>query len=390
MMQAQTVVSAIQADRRLYFLCKRAVDITLACLLLLCLSPLLLLIAVLIKLDTPGPVFFVQERVGSRRRTVGGRTVWEIGSFRMIKFRSMVCDADPALHEQYIHAYTSGAADAAEISGSPIYKLVDDPRVTRVGRVLRRTSLDEVPQFFNVLRGEMSLVGPRPILPSQREAYGPAFAKYIQVRPGLTGLWQVQGRNLTSFTERVRLDELVVAQGHSPTQKEAQALIMAGQVLVNEERLDKPGMRVREDSIIRVKGSNIPYVGRGGLKLKAAIDRWAAHGVTIDGCWVRTVQEIDAQVDAWLSGTLPRFWWETADAAFQILGGQALRACAATLARRTDRCHRACRIRCRFRFDGVARPGARSGRADPGTAFRRAAESAASRLLAAAVLGRVA
>ncbi len=206
MMQAQTVVSAIQADRRLYFLCKRAVDITLACLLLLCLSPLLLLIAVLIKLDTPGPVFFVQERVGSRRRTVGGRTVWEIGSFRMIKFRSMVCDADPALHEQYIHAYTSGAADAAEISGSPIYKLVDDPRVTRVGRVLRRISLDEVPQFFNVLRGEMSLVGPRPVPQYEFDDYQDWHKERMAATPGVTGLWQVSGRCANPFDEQMRLD----------------------------------------------------------------------------------------------------------------------------------------------------------------------------------------
>ncbi len=215
MMQAQTVVSAIQADRRLYFLCKRAVDITLACLLLLCLSPLLLLIAVLIKLDTPGPVFFVQERVGSRRRTVGGRTVWEIGSFRMIKFRSMVCDADPALHEQYIHAYTSGAADAAEISGSPIYKLVDDPRVTRVGRVLRRISLDEVPQFFNVLRGEMSLVGPRPVPQYEFDDYQDWHKERMAATPGVTGLWQVSGRCANPFDEQMRLD-IAYVRNQSP------------------------------------------------------------------------------------------------------------------------------------------------------------------------------
>lgn len=215
MMQAQTVVSAIQADRRLYFLCKRAVDITLACLLLLCLSPLLLLIAVLIKLDTPGPVFFVQERVGSRRRTVGGRTVWEIGSFRMIKFRSMVCDADPALHEQYIHAYTSGAADAVELSGSPIYKLVDDPRVTRVGRVLRRTSLDEVPQFFNVLRGEMSLVGPRPVPQYEFDDYQDWHKERMAATPGVTGLWQVSGRCANPFDEQMRLD-IAYVRNQSP------------------------------------------------------------------------------------------------------------------------------------------------------------------------------
>jgi len=85
-------------------------------------------------------------------------------------------------------------------------KLKDDPRLTRVGRVLRRFSLDELPQLFNVLRGEMSLIGPRPILPSQRDEYGPAFVRYIRVRPGITGLWQVSGRNLLTFVERVRMD----------------------------------------------------------------------------------------------------------------------------------------------------------------------------------------
>ena len=205
-MQAQTVVSAVQADQRLYFLCKRVVDITLACFLLLCLAPLLILIAVLIKLGTPGPVFFVQERVGSRRRTVGGRTVWEIGSFRMIKFRSMICDADPALHEQYSHAYTSGAADAAEAGGAAIYKLVDDPRVTRVGRALRRTSLDELPQLINILRGEMSLVGPRPVPQYEFNDYKDWHKERMAATPGLTGLWQVSGRCENSFDEQMQLD----------------------------------------------------------------------------------------------------------------------------------------------------------------------------------------
>lgn len=206
MMQAQVVVSAVQADRRLYFLCKRTVDIALACFLLLSLSPLLVLIAVLIRLDTPGSVFFVQERVGSRRRTVDGRTVWEIGSFRMIKFRSMICGADPTLHEQYIHAYTSGVADTAEVSGAAVYKLVNDPRVTRVGRVLRRASLDELPQLFNVLRGEMSIVGPRPIPHYEFKDYKDWHKERLAATPGLTGLWQVSGRCENSFDEQMELD----------------------------------------------------------------------------------------------------------------------------------------------------------------------------------------
>ncbi|MEW6578058.1 MAG: sugar transferase [Chloroflexota bacterium] len=211
-MQAQTVVSAVEADQRLYFLCKRAVDIALACFSLLCLAPLLILIAVLIKLDTPGPVFFVQARVGSRRRTVGRRAVWEIGSFRMIKFRSMVCDADPALHEQYIHAYTSGAAEAG---GAAVYKLVDDPRVTRVGRVLRRTSLDELPQLINVLRGDMSLVGPRPVPQYEFDDYQDWHKERMAATPGLTGLWQVSGRCENSFDEQMQLD-IAYVRNQSP------------------------------------------------------------------------------------------------------------------------------------------------------------------------------
>lgn len=170
---------------------RRALDILLALMALALTWPLFLILAAAVRLDSPGPALFRQERVG-----LGGR------NFCLLKFRTMRLGAEmelPLLLQN---------DPARRLSWEQYGKLWEDPRLTRTGRFLRRYSLDELPQLFNVIRGEMSLVGPRPILPSQREAYGPAFAKYIQVRPGLTGLWQVQGRNLTSFTERVRLDEL--------------------------------------------------------------------------------------------------------------------------------------------------------------------------------------
>ncbi len=170
---------------------RRALDLFLALLALALALPLLLLVAAAVRLDSPGPVLFRQERLGR-----GGRP------FRLLKFRTMRPGAEmelPLLLQD---------DPARRLSWEQFGKLWQDPRLTRSGRFLRRFSLDELPQLVNVLRGEMSLVGPRPILPSQREAYGPAFEAYRRVRPGLTGLWQVQGRNLTSFAERARLDAL--------------------------------------------------------------------------------------------------------------------------------------------------------------------------------------
>jgi lipopolysaccharide/colanic/teichoic acid biosynthesis glycosyltransferase len=150
-------------------------------------APLALLIAVAVRLDSRGPVFFKQRRIG-----VGGRP------FTMWKFRSMRANADSALAE-LAHLNEHGAA--------PIFKLRRDPRVTRVGRVLRRTSLDELPQLLNVLRGEMSLVGPRPPLPSEVARYAPHHHDRLSVVPGLTGPWQVNGRNLiTDFEQVVRME----------------------------------------------------------------------------------------------------------------------------------------------------------------------------------------
>jgi len=164
---------------------KRAVDVVGAALGLTLGAPILGLIAIAIRLDSPGPVIFRQTRVGADGKT-----------FELFKFRSMYQGAEERLDE---------LRDLSEVDG-PIFKMKDDPRVTPVGRILRRTSLDELPQLWNVLRGEMSLVGPRPPLPSEVSEYMEWHKKRIEVRPGVTGLWQVSGRSLVSFDEQCLLD----------------------------------------------------------------------------------------------------------------------------------------------------------------------------------------
>jgi exopolysaccharide biosynthesis polyprenyl glycosylphosphotransferase len=164
---------------------KRALDLVLTAGGLLALSPVLLTIALLIKLDSPGPIFYAQERVGRHGRR-----------FRMLKFRSMRRDADKLLVQ---------LRDRNEAIG-PLFKMRADPRVTRIGRVLRRLSIDELPQLINVLRGEMSLVGPRPPLPSEVAEYEEWQFGRLRAVPGLTGLWQVSGRSDVPFHDMVRLD----------------------------------------------------------------------------------------------------------------------------------------------------------------------------------------
>lgn len=175
---------------------KRTFDLVVAALAILLLLPLWLLIALLIKLDSKGRVFYTQERVG-----MDGRL------FLLYKFRTMHANADAELHREYQRAFIAGRAEANlgnEVK--PTYKLLADPRITRIGKLLRRTSLDEVPQLLNVLSGDMSLVGPRPPIPYEVEAYELWHRKRLDMKPGLTGLWQVSGRNRLPFEEMVRLD----------------------------------------------------------------------------------------------------------------------------------------------------------------------------------------
>lgn len=149
-------------------------------------APLFLLIALLVKLDSRGPVFFKQKRVG-----LNGREFW------MYKFRSMVVDAEQRLES--LEALN-------EVEGGVTFKIADDPRVTRIGRILRKTSLDEFPQLYNVLRGDMSLVGPRPPLPREVALYTPEQKRRLSVTPGCTGLWQISGRSKTTFQRMIELD----------------------------------------------------------------------------------------------------------------------------------------------------------------------------------------
>ncbi len=185
----------------LFFYTKRIIDIILACMLLVMLSPLLLVIAILIKLDSRGTVFFVQDRVGAQWRVVDGEMVWQVRTFPFYKFRSMVQDADPRLHQARAAAYVGGDLRTATMT-----KVEDDPRITRIGHVIRRTSIDELPQLFNVVKGEMSLVGPRPIPVYEFAAYQQHHLERYAASPGITGLWQVKGRCALSFDDQIALD----------------------------------------------------------------------------------------------------------------------------------------------------------------------------------------
>jgi lipopolysaccharide/colanic/teichoic acid biosynthesis glycosyltransferase len=168
---------------------KRLIDLVGAGIGLALAAPLILVIALLVEIESPGRVFFRQARIGENGRR-----------FALLKFRTMRAGADEGFQEFLARS------PALRLEYAQHQKLARDPRLTRVGRILRRCSLDEIPQLWNVLRGEMSLVGPRPFLPEQSGLYGPGIHFYKQVRPGLTGLWQVSGRNLLSFRERVDLD----------------------------------------------------------------------------------------------------------------------------------------------------------------------------------------
>jgi len=169
----------------------RVLDVAIALIALAFLAPLLLMIALLVALTSPGPVIFAQRRIG-----LGGQ------SFYCLKFRSMAIDAEARLKALLAHDSAARAEWARD------HKLRDDPRVTRLGQLLRKTSLDELPQLLNVLMGEMSIVGPRPIVSAECQRYGRYLADYCRVKPGLTGLWQISGRSNLDYRRRVALDVL--------------------------------------------------------------------------------------------------------------------------------------------------------------------------------------
>jgi len=170
---------------------KRGVEPVVAVLLLLALLPVLLLVALAVKIDSRGPVLFRQRRVGHR-----------LTEFPVLKFRTMIHNAPEELHREYIaDMVRSGDGDEQSIK-----KMTDDPRITKIGAFLRRTSLDELPQLINVVLGQMSLVGPRPAIAYELEHYEDHHFARFDVRPGMTGLWQVSGRNELSFTDMLDLD----------------------------------------------------------------------------------------------------------------------------------------------------------------------------------------
>ncbi len=171
----------------------RAIDLLVSGAALVVLSPLLVTVAAAVRATSPGPALFRQVRVGYRGRP-----------FVMLKFRSMTDGCDDAVHREYNRRELAGEDPREGESG--VYKPAADPRITRVGRLLRVTSLDELPQLFNVLGGTMSLVGPRPPLPAEVERYDTSIRRRLLVKPGLTGLWQISGRSDLSWEESVRLD----------------------------------------------------------------------------------------------------------------------------------------------------------------------------------------
>jgi lipopolysaccharide/colanic/teichoic acid biosynthesis glycosyltransferase len=200
------LISATSSQHSLLVI-KRAMDIVGSALLVVLCAPLLLIIALAVKLSSRGPVLFRQDRVGQYGRR-----------FTFLKFRSMRADNDPSVHKEYVTKLIAGEAERmpSRAAGEGVYKLAQDTRITRIGRFLRKTSLDELPQLLNVLRGDMSLVGPRPPIPYELAAYQTWHRRrLLEVKPGITGLWQVTGRSRVKFDDMVRLD-LRYAMSWSP------------------------------------------------------------------------------------------------------------------------------------------------------------------------------
>jgi lipopolysaccharide/colanic/teichoic acid biosynthesis glycosyltransferase len=184
--------------KKFFCVTKRIMDIAGSALALLLFAPILLLIAIAIKLTSEGPVFFRQKRVGQYGE-----------QFIFLKFRSMYVNNDASEHKQFVQQLIAGnaASNGSDKTGPALYKLTKDRRITRLGKFLRKTSLDELPQFWNVLKGEMSLVGPRPPVGYEVEAYDIWHRRrLLEAKPGITGLWQVKGRSRVTFDEMVRLD----------------------------------------------------------------------------------------------------------------------------------------------------------------------------------------
>lgn len=188
------IKNRLHSDKHQLFF-KRMIDIAGALVALVLSAPIFAVIAPLIKLGSRGPVFFCQKRVGQHGRT-----------FTFLKFRSMYADNDPSIHREYVARLIRGAENG-EAQKDEIFKIQNDPRITPIGRFIRKTSLDELPQLLNVLKGDMSLVGPRPPIPYELENYDLWHRRRVLgMKPGITGVWQVEGRSRTTFDDMVRMD----------------------------------------------------------------------------------------------------------------------------------------------------------------------------------------
>ncbi len=186
-------ISRKKRSIKLYKFLKKIFDLLFSSIFLICSLPLFLIISFFIKLSSRGPIFFAQERIGKNNIP-----------FKCIKFRTMYPEANDILENILLKD------DKLKREFEATHKLKNDPRITTIGKLLRKTSLDELPQFFNVLRGEMSIVGPRPIVEAEINKYAENFKKVSSIKPGITGLWQVSGRNNLTYKRRVMLDLIYV------------------------------------------------------------------------------------------------------------------------------------------------------------------------------------
>lgn len=184
--QMTKVKSKSKILQSIYLFCKRFLDIVLSLVGIVCVSPFMLVITILIKKDSKGPVFFKHKRIGKNGKEIA-----------IYKFRTMIVDAEKKIKE-----FTPEQKKEFEKN----YKLNNDPRVTKFGRILRKTSLDELPQLFNILKGELSLIGPRPVIKKELEKYGYNQDKFLSITPGLTGFWAANGRSCTTYDQRMQLE----------------------------------------------------------------------------------------------------------------------------------------------------------------------------------------
>jgi lipopolysaccharide/colanic/teichoic acid biosynthesis glycosyltransferase len=189
------LLSQVASEPRWLSTLRRFVDLVFAVVLIALFAPILIAVAAAVRIDSHGPALFRQRRVGYRER-----------EFTLYKFRSMRIDADPRGHQEYVTALIRGESSPPNGGSETLYKVAVDNRITPVGRWIRRWSLDELPQLFNVLLGDMTLVGPRPAIPYEVAEYPSWYLRRFSVKPGLTGLWQVSGRSERTYEEMVRLD----------------------------------------------------------------------------------------------------------------------------------------------------------------------------------------